>query len=81
MHRSKMIEKLDETSEVWDIIVIGGGATGLGAALESVSRGYRTLLLEQADFSLPPIKGKSAYNHLSVRSAVSVILDRLLSLE
>lgn len=37
--------------QVWDIVVIGGGATGLGAALDAVSRGYRTLLLEQNDFS------------------------------
>ncbi len=35
----------------WDIIIIGGGATGLGSALDAASRGYKTLLLEQADFS------------------------------
>src|SRR5204862_1666812 len=32
----------------WDVIVIGGGATGLGTALDAASRGYRTLLLEAA---------------------------------
>src|SRR5690625_2451015 len=37
--------------EQWDIIIIGGGATGLGSALDAASRGYKTLLLEQADFS------------------------------
>src|SRR5690554_842511 len=35
----------------WDIIIVGGGATGLGSALDAASRGYKTLLLEQADFS------------------------------
>jgi glycerol-3-phosphate dehydrogenase len=45
-----MLEQLEETS-LWDIIVIGGGATGLGIALESVSRGYKTLLVEQSDFA------------------------------
>ena len=35
----------------FDIIVIGGGATGLGAALDAASRGLKTLLLEQADFA------------------------------
>ena len=36
---------------VWDIVVIGGGATGLGTALDGASRGYRTLLLEGHDFA------------------------------
>jgi glycerol-3-phosphate dehydrogenase len=35
----------------FDIIVIGGGATGLGVALDAASRGFRTLLVEQADFA------------------------------
>lgn len=35
----------------FDVIVIGGGATGLGVALDSASRGFKTLLLEQADFA------------------------------
>jgi len=36
---------------LWDIIIIGGGATGLGTALDSASRGFKTLLLEQNDFA------------------------------
>ena len=35
----------------FDVIIIGGGATGLGVALDSASRGFKTLLLEQADFA------------------------------
>src|SRR5207249_11881842 len=35
----------------WDFLVIGGGATGLGAAVDAASRGYRTLLAEQSDFA------------------------------
>ncbi|MFV9973119.1 MAG: glycerol-3-phosphate dehydrogenase/oxidase [Francisella endosymbiont of Hyalomma asiaticum] len=34
----------------YDIIIIGGGATGFGCAIEAVSRGYQTLLLEASDF-------------------------------
>lgn len=34
----------------FDVIVIGGGASGLGVAVDAISRGYSTLLLEQADF-------------------------------
>src|SRR5271167_435226 len=37
--------------ETWDILVIGGGATGLGTAVDAASRGYRTLLLESSDFA------------------------------
>lgn len=36
---------------LWDIVIIGGGATGLGAAVDAASRGYKTLLIEQTDFS------------------------------
>lgn len=39
------------SGNVWDIIIIGGGATGLGAAVDSASRGYRTLVLEAVDFA------------------------------
>jgi hypothetical protein len=37
--------------------------------------------LESADFVLEPIKGNTEYNHLPVRSAVAIILDRLLGVE
>jgi glycerol-3-phosphate dehydrogenase len=49
MRRDEMIQMLQ--SEPWNVIIIGGGATGLGAAVESSTRGYRTLLLEQSDFA------------------------------
>jgi glycerol-3-phosphate dehydrogenase len=39
------------SGETWDVVIIGGGATGLGTALDSASRGYRTLLLEAHDFA------------------------------
>jgi glycerol-3-phosphate dehydrogenase len=45
-----MIRQLIET-EAWDIVIIGGGATGLGTAVDAASRGYKTLLLEQHDFA------------------------------
>lgn len=49
MLRSAMLDQLEETTE-WDIIIIGGGATGLGSAVDAASRGYKTLLLEKFDF-------------------------------
>lgn len=51
MQREKMIRTLEETPDIWDVIIIGGGATGLGAAVDSASRGYKTLLVEQSDFA------------------------------
>ena len=36
---------------IWDVVIIGGGATGLGSAVDSAARGYRTVLLEARDFA------------------------------
>ena len=49
--RAELLQSAEKTSQPWDIIVIGGGATGLGAAVDAAGRGYRTLLLEQGDFA------------------------------
>lgn len=49
--RESFIRQLGNKPADFDLIVIGGGATGLGVALDAASRGYRTLLLEQADFA------------------------------
>jgi glycerol-3-phosphate dehydrogenase len=48
--RETLLQQLERQS-TWDLIVIGGGATGLGVALDGLSRGYKTLLLEQTDFA------------------------------
>ncbi len=45
-----MLEQLEKSSGPWDIAVAGGGATGLGIAVDAASRGYRTILVEQDDF-------------------------------
>lgn len=49
MRREHMVEMLNHNQ--WDIIVIGGGASGLGTAVDAASRGYKTLLVEQNDFA------------------------------
>lgn len=49
MERAAALARIRE-SKVWDVLVVGGGATGLGAAVDAASRGYRTLLLESHDF-------------------------------
>lgn len=63
--RDNFISVLQQDQE-WDVVVIGGGASGLGAALDAASRGYRTLLLEQADFS----KGTSSRSTKLVHGGV-----------
>jgi len=67
MNRDTLIKKLlDETQQKWDIVVIGGGATGLGIALDAVTRGYKTILLEQSDFA----KGTSSRSTKLVHGGV-----------
>lgn len=51
MNRADAIQQLRSASQPWDVLIIGGGATGLGAAVEAASRGYRTALVEQHDFA------------------------------
>lgn len=45
------MQSIQDTGKVWDMIIIGGGATGLGTAVDAASRGLSVLLLEQADFA------------------------------
>src|SRR5881396_1547606 len=49
--RSYMLAAATSSQETWDLVVIGGGATGLGIAVDAAGRGYKTLLLEQSDFA------------------------------
>lgn len=51
MNRAAQLDRLSDSTDIWDVIVVGGGATGLATALDAASRGHRTVLLEQADFS------------------------------
>ena len=45
------MERIETNGVVWDFIIIGGGATGLGVAVDAASRGFKTVLLEQSDFA------------------------------
>ncbi len=51
----------------WDVVIIGGGATGLGAAVDAASRGYRTLLVEQGDFAQATSSRSTKLVHGGVR--------------
>lgn len=50
MKRDEQLERLNASSE-YDIVIIGGGATGLGCAVDAAGRGMKTLLLEKHDFA------------------------------
>ena len=51
MNRDSILREIDHSRASYDFLVIGGGATGLGVALDASTRGFRTLLVEQADFA------------------------------
>jgi len=65
-NRTQLLEKITSQNTLWDVLVIGGGATGLGVALDAVTRGYKTLLAEQADFA----KGTSSRSTKLVHGGV-----------
>ena len=65
MQRDQSLQQLKDTLQ-WDIIIIGGGATGLGCALDAASRGLKTLLLEKYDFA----KGTSSRSTKLVHGGV-----------
>jgi glycerol-3-phosphate dehydrogenase len=48
--REAQIARLESDTEPWDIVIIGGGATGVGVAVDAAARGYRVALFEQCDF-------------------------------
>lgn len=66
MNRDVVIEKIKD-EKAWDVIVIGGGASGLGIALESTTRGYSTLLIEQSDFAKSTSSKSTKLVHGGVR--------------
>lgn len=73
--RPELIEKAQKIDE-WDTIVIGGGSTGLGIALDSASRGYKTLLLEQLDYA----KGTSSRSTKLVHGGVRYLAQANIAL-
>ncbi|MCB0746151.1 MAG: glycerol-3-phosphate dehydrogenase/oxidase [Ignavibacteriales bacterium] len=75
MNRNEMLAKL-ELTKLWDFIIIGGGATGIGCAIEAASRGYKTLLLEQSDFA----KGTSGRSTKLVHGGVRYLQQGNISL-
>ncbi len=67
MKREAYIQQLKSSETEWDFIVIGGGATGIGIAVDAASRGYKTVLLEQVDFTKATSSRSTKLVHGGVR--------------
>lgn len=76
MNRDRMLAQSVERKTEWDLIIIGGGATGIGCALDAASRGYEVLLLEQSDFG----KGTSSRSTKLVHGGVRYLEQGNISL-
>ena len=75
MNRTNSIKSLGK-SDQWDIVIIGGGASGLGAAVDASKRGYKTLLLDKNDFA----KGTSSRSTKLVHGGVRYLQNGDISL-
>jgi glycerol-3-phosphate dehydrogenase len=81
MTRDDMLRRLRERTEPWDVLVVGGGATGLGIAVDAAARGYATVLLEAADFASGTSSRSTKLVHGGVRylrqGNVALVLEAL----
>ncbi len=81
MNRAEMLNRVLERSVAWDMVIIGGGATGVGSALDAASRGYEVLLLEQSDFGKGTSSRSTKLVHGGVRyleqGNVSLVIEAL----
>ena len=81
MDREKVVKELKRASDPWDFLIIGGGATGLGVAVDAAARGYRVILLEQHDFSKGTSSRSTKLIHGGVRylkqGNITLVLEAL----
>lgn len=81
MTRSEMYRRFRAQREPWDMIVAGGGATGVGVAIDAATRGYNVLLLEQHDFGKGTSSRSTKLVHGGVRyleqGNVSLVMEAL----
>lgn len=80
MNRDEMLARVQD-KQIWDIIIIGGGATGVGIAVDAASRGYKTLLVEKGDFAQGTSSRSTKLVHGGVRylqqGNISLVLEAL----
>jgi glycerol-3-phosphate dehydrogenase len=76
MNRDTFLQRINDRREPWDLAVVGGGATGVGVAVDAAARGYSVVLLEQSDFG----KGTSSRSTKLVHGGVRYLQQGNLSL-
>lgn len=76
MQRVLALDRIRSASEPFDLLIVGGGATGLGAAVDAAARGHRVALIEQADFA----KGTSSRSTKLVHGGVRYLRQGNISL-
>src|SRR5678815_1276974 len=76
MNRAAFLQRVVERNEPWDIAIVGGGATGLGIAVDAAQRGYAVVLVEQSDFG----KGTSSRSTKLVHGGVRYLEQGNISL-
>src|SRR5579872_5623792 len=76
MNRDQSLRTIADRRDPWDVLIIGGGATGLGTAVDAASRGYATLLVEQHDFA----KGTSSRSTKLVHGGIRYLAQGRLGL-
>ncbi len=67
MRRESLLAQLADTDQIFDFVVIGGGATGLGVAVDAATRGYSVALFERADFTKATSSRSTKLVHGGVR--------------
>ena len=81
MNRKELLNTVREFNDFWDVLIIGGGATGLGCAVDAASRGYKTLLLDMHDFAKGTSSRSTKLVHGGVRylqqGDVSLVIEAL----
>lgn len=81
MNRKELLNTVREFHDFWDVLIIGGGATGLGCAVDAASRGYKTLLLDMHDFAKGTSSRSTKLVHGGVRylqqGDVSLVIEAL----
>ncbi|MGC4016493.1 MAG: glycerol-3-phosphate dehydrogenase/oxidase [Luteolibacter sp.] len=79
--RSQHLDAIRSRSEPFDFIIVGGGATGLGAAVDAATRGHSVALIEMADFAKGTSSRSTKLVHGGVRylkqGNVSLVLEAL----
>ena len=81
MNRPDMLRRAADRRAAWDVVVVGGGATGAGVALDAAARGYAVLLLERGDFGSGTSSRSTKLVHGGVRylrqGRIQLVLEAL----